>query len=70
MASYTFEHFEIASYGCLVAAAEQAGDRETARACADILQEDAMAGWLYDRLPDVARTFLQRDEAELAEAER
>jgi ferritin-like metal-binding protein YciE len=34
MASYTFEHFEIASHGCLVAAAEQAGDRETARACA------------------------------------
>jgi hypothetical protein len=29
-----------------------------------------MAGWLYDRLPDVARTFLQRAEAELAEAKR
>jgi ferritin-like metal-binding protein YciE len=71
LASYAFEHFEIASYKCLVAAAEQAGDTETARTCEAILrEEEAMAGWLGDRLPDVARTFLQRAEAEMAEAKR
>jgi ferritin-like metal-binding protein YciE len=71
MASYAFEHFEIASYKCIIAAAEQAGDAETARVCEEILQEEhAMASWLGDQLPQVTRTFLQRAAAEMSEAKR
>ena len=36
MASYTFEHFEISAYRTLIAAAELAGDGETARVCTEI----------------------------------
>jgi ferritin-like metal-binding protein YciE len=71
MASYAFEHFEISAYKCLIAAAEQAGDAETARVCEDILREEtAMAAWLGDHLPQVTRTFLQRAAVETGEAKR
>jgi ferritin-like metal-binding protein YciE len=61
MTSYAFEHFEISAYRCLTAAAETAGDTETARVCGEILrEEEAMASWLADQLPSVTRTYLQR----------
>lgn len=64
MASYAFEHMEIASYRALIAAAEVCGDTETKRVCEQILvEEEAMAQWLADRLPDTVRKFLARDEA-------
>ncbi len=63
MASYAFEHMEIASYRALIAAAEVCGDAETKRVCEDILQqEEAMAAWLEERLPHTVRQFLIRDE--------
>lgn len=63
MASYTFEHMEIASYRCLIAAADAVGDAETARICQQILkQEEAMAAWLAGQLPQVTQQFLQRVE--------
>lgn len=47
LASYTFEHMEIASYRILSATAEEAGDIETQRVCEGILrEEEAMAEWL------------------------
>ena len=53
MAGYVFEHFEIASYTALIAAAKTAGDPETARVCEAILvQEEAMADWLAAHLPE------------------
>lgn len=62
MASYTFEHMEIASYRILIAAAELVGDMETKQVCERILaEEEAMASWLADHLPMVTRTFLERD---------
>lgn len=62
IASYTFEHLEIASYRALIGAAEQIGDGETARVCSEILrQEEAMAGWLEQHLPQVTRQYLQRE---------
>lgn len=71
MASYTFEHLEVSAYRCLVAAADQAGDAETARVCGEILQEElSMAAWLDDHLPQVTRTFLQRAAADMSEAKR
>lgn len=61
MASYTFEHFEIASYRSLIAAAEAVGDAETARVCREILvEEEAMAAWMADELPAITAQYLQR----------
>ena len=71
MASYVFEHMEIASYTTLIAAAQQAGDLETQRVCEQILaQEEAMAQWLLDNLPEVTQTFMARDATAGVEAKR
>lgn len=71
MAGYTFEHMEIAAYTVLVAAAEAAGDGETARTCRAILeQEVAMARWLEEHLPTVTRQYLGRAETPGATAKR
>jgi ferritin-like metal-binding protein YciE len=62
IASYTFEHFEIASYRALIAAAEQLGEDEVARVCRNILQEEEqMAGWLGQNLPTVTQEFVRRE---------
>lgn len=63
MASYTFEHMEIASYTVLIAAAEAVGDSHTARVCEEILrQEVAMAEWLQKHLPTLTLEYLRREE--------
>src|SRR5690606_41792030 len=62
--SYTFEHLEIAVYRSLLGAAEEIGDPETARVCREILrQEEAMAGWLEEHLPEITRRYLRRASA-------
>jgi ferritin-like metal-binding protein YciE len=62
--SYTFEHLEIGCYRSLIGAAEELGETETARACTEILrQEEAMAGWLEQRLPELSREFVRRERA-------
>jgi len=71
MAGYVFEHFEIASYTALIAAAKTAGDPETARVCEEILaQEEAMADWLAAHLPEVTEEFLVRDATPGVEAKK
>lgn len=63
LASYAFEHFEIASYKALIQAAEKVGKPEIAAICRDILQqEEAMAEWLAQHLDDTTRLFLERSE--------
>lgn len=63
MAGYTFEHFEISSYTNLVTAAEAAGDQQTASVCRDILREEQeMADWLRQHMPDVTQQYLAREE--------
>ena len=63
MASYTFEHMEIAAYRVLVATAEEAGDSQTAEVCRRILrEEEAMADWLKEHLAPVTRQYLARDQ--------
>ncbi|MEK6346672.1 MAG: ferritin-like domain-containing protein [Burkholderia sp.] len=70
IAGYTFEHFEIASYRALIAAAHQAGDAETAAVCERILPEEiAMADWLEAHLPAVIAAYLARSQADV-EAKR
>jgi ferritin-like metal-binding protein YciE len=59
------EHFEIASYTSLIAAAEQAGDEETAIVCRRILHdEEEMAGWLRAQIPIITRQFLAEQTGE------
>ncbi len=71
LASYTFEHMEIGSYRMLEAAAEAAGDPTTAQVCAEICrEEEAMAAWLAEHVPEVTRTYLAREQADLPEAKR
>lgn len=71
MAGYVFEHFEIASYTALIAAAKTAGDPETARVCEQILvQEEAMADWLATHLPELTEEFLVRDATPGVEAKK
>ncbi|MBD9370128.1 ferritin-like domain-containing protein [Xanthomonas sp. XNM01] len=63
MAGYVFENMEIASYTALIAAAQAVGDTETQRVCEQILvQEEAMAKWLRDHLPEITQQFLVRAE--------
>ncbi|GAB2790620.1 ferritin-like domain-containing protein [Halomonas shantousis] len=71
IASYAFEHFEMASYKALIAAAEEAGDQETKRICEGILkEEEAMAAWLAQHLPETVHLYLKREEAEGVTAKR
>jgi ferritin-like metal-binding protein YciE len=62
LASYAFEAMEIASYSILRSAAEDLGDVETARVCDQILrEEEAMADWLKNNIPDITRQFLAQE---------
>jgi ferritin-like metal-binding protein YciE len=61
MAGYVFENIEIATYTTLIAAADAAGDADTKSACQQILvQEQAMAAWLLEHLPQVTHAFMAR----------
>jgi ferritin-like metal-binding protein YciE len=71
LASYTFEHMEIASYTILIAAADELGDRETSQVCQkNLREEEAMAQWLMDNIGPVTREYLDREENIHAEAKR
>ena len=70
LASYTFEHMEIASYTSLIAGAEELGLTEAVAVLEPILeQERAMAAWLAENMGPLTRSFLARAEADL-EAKR
>lgn len=61
LADYAFEHFEIASYRSLIAAAEFAGEPAIAQTCQAICaQEEAMAEWIKGNLDPLFRTYLAR----------
>lgn len=61
IASYAFEHFEIASYKAIIKAAELLSEHEVATICKEILkEEEAMAAWLDEHLGDTTQEFLKR----------
>jgi ferritin-like metal-binding protein YciE len=62
MASYAFEHMEIAAYRVLIIAAEAVRDAETKAVCERILKEElSMASDLEAHLPDLTpREYLRR----------
>lgn len=71
MSGYVFEHLEIASYTVLIAAAKAVGDVQTQQACEQILpQEEAMAKWLKDHLPELTEAFLARAANPATESKR
>jgi ferritin-like metal-binding protein YciE len=66
MASYAFEHMEIASYRVLIAAADELDEMEAKAIFERILAEEvAMADWLEANLDAITRVFLMRDERDL-----
>lgn len=65
--SYAAEHFEIASYTVIRAAALELGDTETATVCEEILtDEEDMAAWLRESIPLVVAEHLAAEVAESA----
>lgn len=59
LADYAMEHFEIACYSSIIAAAGDAGRGDIADICSEILrQEVAMADWLEAQIPALTRMFL------------
>jgi ferritin-like metal-binding protein YciE len=64
LASYAFEHMEIASYRSLIATAEQCGDAEARPVCeTNLAEEEAMSKGLEDNLAETTGTCLTRDAA-------
>lgn len=64
IADYAFEHYEIASYKMLIAAAGEAGEHQVRDILEESLrEEEAMAVWLDQHLPEVTRQYLHREAA-------
>lgn len=58
---YAAEHFEIACYRALIAAARHIGDEQTAAVCERILQDEVeMARTLEANLPQITTAYLDR----------
>lgn len=71
MSGYVFENLEIATYTVLIAAAQEAGNTQTQMTCEQILpQEEAMADWLKEHLPEITQAFLARSANPAQEAKR
>ncbi|MEX2643517.1 MAG: DUF892 family protein [Acetobacterales bacterium] len=71
LASYAFEHMEIASYRVLIAAARAAGEERIRELCEESLhEEEAMAGWLAGHMDEVTDAFIARSAAPEASAKR
>ena len=61
---YGTEHFEIACYTSLIAAAQDLGDQEMAMVCQQILREEqAMAEFLFQQIPATTVEMLQKEHA-------
>lgn len=60
LSEYAMEHFGIASYSALVAAAEDAGLIDIAHTCSELLREETrMALWIEEQIPKLTRRHLQ-----------
>jgi ferritin-like metal-binding protein YciE len=71
MSGYVFENVEIGMYTVLAAAARAVGDSQTlVIAEQNLKEEEAMAGWLLEHLPQITTAFLERSEAPDTEAKR
>jgi ferritin-like metal-binding protein YciE len=70
LASFAFENFEIISYKALIETAQLAGDSEIEAVCRqNLAEEERMAAWIADGLPELIRKYLARSSADV-EAKR
>jgi ferritin-like metal-binding protein YciE len=61
--AYAMEHFEVACYTALAAAANQAGLTQIADTCRGIIsEEERMASWIKEFLPDRVSFYLVGSE--------
>lgn len=61
LADYAAEHFEIACYTSLIAAAEDLRQDRIAEICREILrEEEAMADWLRAQIPTLTRVHIEQ----------
>jgi ferritin-like metal-binding protein YciE len=61
---YGTEHFEIACYTSLIAAAQDLGDQQMASVCQQIVREEqAMADFLFQQIPATTVEMLQMEHA-------
>ncbi|HEX2101038.1 MAG TPA: ferritin-like domain-containing protein, partial [Candidatus Synoicihabitans sp.] len=61
LSDYAAEHFEIACYRSLIAAAEELGQPKIAMIAQEILRDEVeMASWLEENIPEVTRLYLQQ----------
>jgi ferritin-like metal-binding protein YciE len=64
LSDYAAEHMEIACYRSLIIAAEEIGEVQVARLCNEILaDEESMAQWLEQKLPEITRMSLHQAPA-------
>lgn len=64
LSDYAAEHMEIACYRSLIIAAEEIGEVQVARICNEILaDEESMAQWLEQKLPEITRMSLHQAPA-------
>lgn len=62
LSDFASEHFEIACYRSLIAAASELGHTEIVNLCEQNLRdEEDMALWLEEQIPDVTRAHLQSE---------
>jgi len=62
LTDFAVEHFEIACYTSLIAAAEMQGQSEVVRVCRQILDEEReMAAWLEHQIPRVTTEYLGKE---------
>lgn len=64
LSDFAAEHLEIACYRSLIAAAEELNQPQIAELCRENLRdEEDMARWLEERIPEITRMFLQEQHA-------
>jgi ferritin-like metal-binding protein YciE len=64
MANFAFENFEIAAYKSLIQVAKETGHQSAIPPLEQNLrEEEAMAAWLSEHLPDVTSTYVKRASA-------
>jgi ferritin-like metal-binding protein YciE len=64
ISDYAAEHMEIACYRALIIAADELGEHEVSRLCSQILaEEEQMAHWLEQHLPEITRLSLHQAPA-------
>ena len=61
IAAHSWEHFEIGSYRSMLGAAEELGLGDLRQMCERFIREEQeMANFLFEHLPEITRRYLQR----------